>query len=392
MRIPGSKLAPAITLLALLAAACGGRDATGVPARSMSSQEPLRIEIDPTSATLTPSETRQFTATVYTPSGEVVRGAQVTWSSTDNSVASVAQTGLVTAIGAGVVVIGASFGPSTGSAEAVVDDPLVLRNVIIYTTEEFGLPEVAIVRPDGSGRRRLTTDGRGYAAPVVSPDGRRIAVATWFEGIVGIGLMNSDGSGLTRLVARNFDGAPAWSPDGAQIAFRSMNDGPFDSYGRIYIINVDGTGLRQLTPDSPPDAYTTDEGPTWSPDGSKIAFSRFGVLHVINADGTGLTAFDTPELAGYPDWSPDGTRIAYQGDATQDIYVRNADGTNPVRLTTDPRQENMPRWSPDGQRLVFARVVDFAFQLFIIGADGTGEVKLSATAASEGWPHWSRVP
>src|SRR6266705_6462443 len=58
---------------------------------------------------------------------------------------------------------------ATGQAEAV------LRNVIIYTTEGFGLPDVAIVRPDGSCRRRLTTGDAAYAAPAISPDGRRIA-------------------------------------------------------------------------------------------------------------------------------------------------------------------------------------------------------------------------
>lgn len=392
MTQPRSRSVPAATLLVLILAACARDHATGVPAVSVSGETPITIEVEPSSATLAPVATRQFTATAYTPSGDTVKG-NMTWSSTDESVARVTQTGLVTAIGPGVALIRAGFGPWTGSADVVVEEPLVLRNVIIYTTEEFGLPEVAIVRPDGSGRRRLTTDQQVYAAPAISPDGRRIAFASRRTGSWAIYLMNADGSGVTKLVERSsFDGSPAWSPDGTRIAFRSENEGPFGPFGRIFVINVDGTGLRQVSPEISETDYKYDDGPTWSPDGSRIAFGRSGALHVINADGSGLTAFDTPELANYPDWSPDGTRIAYQGDATQDIYVRNADGSNPVRLTTDPAQEGLPRWSPDGQRLVFARVVDFAFQLFIINADGTGEVKLSATSASEGWPSWSLLP
>lgn len=93
--------------------------------------------------------------------------------------------------------------------------------------------------------------------------------------------------------------------------------------------------LRQLTPDSPD--YTFDEGPTWSPDGKKIAFTRNGVLHVINADGSAFMALPTArELAGYPAWSPDGAHIAYAGQSgSWGIYVGNADGSNLIRLTTD---------------------------------------------------------
>ena len=104
----------------------------------------------------------------------------------------------------------------------------------------------------------------------------------------GIWLMNADGTGLTQLVRRsNLDGDPAWSPDGATIAFESQNSTPYGPVDRIFLVKVDGTGLRQLTPDTP--NYSFDGGPSWSPDGTRIVFSRTGSLYVINADGTGLT-------------------------------------------------------------------------------------------------------
>jgi Tol biopolymer transport system component len=388
----GSRSAIALTVLALLGGACSRHDATGLSADLLPGEAPLTIAIDPPSATLAPSQAQQFTATVYTPGGPTIARAEATWSSTDQSVASVTSSGLVTALHDGVTYIGAAFGPGRDSARVVVESRF-LRNVIIYTTEEFGLPEIAIVHPDGSGRQRLTTDQAAYASPTISPDGRRIAVASHRGATWEIDLMNADASGVSVLVARSsFDGSPAWSPNGAQIAFRSVNVGPFGQFGRIFVINVDGTGLRQLSPDTP--NYTYDDGPTWSPNGSRIVFTRNGVLQVINADGTGLAALPTgPGLAGYPAWSPDGTHIAYAAqDQNADLFIVNADGSNPVNLTPGLQQAQFPRWSPDGRRLVFARAINQVFQLFLIGADGTGEVKLSSTAASEGTPSWSPVP
>jgi hypothetical protein len=273
---------------------------------------------------------------------------------------------------------------ATGHAETI------LRNVIIYTTEEFGFPDVALVRPDGSCRRRLTRGDAPYGAPTIAPDGRRIAVARRTGTWNGIWVMNSDASGLTKVVGHSdFDGSPAWSPDGGKLAFRSENPGPYGPYGRIYVVNVDGTGLRQLTPETA--TYTFDDGPTWSPDGTQLAFSRNGRLFVINADGTGLMAL--PSGGEYPAWSPDGAHIAYgTSGGTWSIFIVNADGTNPVALTTDTAQKDMPRWSPDSRSLVFQRVINATFQLFTIHADGSGEHKLSATAASDSWPNWSPLP
>src|SRR2546427_8205182 len=183
-----------------------------------------------------------LTATVRSTSGTVIDHATVTWSSTSALVANVTQAGLVTAVGKGTTQIQATFTNVTGSAVVTVNNATVLRNVILYATEEFGLSELAVVKPDGTGRRRLTTDQFGYFMPDISRDGRHIA----FAGPGGIYAMNAVGTGATLVVSRgsSIDATPAWSPDGSRIAFRSMVDGPFGSAGRIFVVNVDGTGLR----------------------------------------------------------------------------------------------------------------------------------------------------
>ncbi len=96
--------------------------------------------------------------------------------------------------------------------------------------------------------------------------------------------MNADGGGQARLTANAaWDGTPAWSPDGARIAFASDRDGD----GDIYVMNADGTAQTSLIADAD---WGSEIEPAWSPDGSRIAFTsdRDGdaEVFVMNADGT----------------------------------------------------------------------------------------------------------
>jgi len=272
-----------------------------------------------------------------------------------------------------------------------------LANLILFATEEFGVPpQLSVVSPNGSGRRRLTTDGQEYGMPAISPDGQRIAFTRFTPEVNGftIFVMNADGTGQTPVIHRSpyFDGEPVWSPDGNQLAFSSWKDGPFGPYPRIFVVNIDGTGLRQLSPDVDDNfEYAADFGVSWSPDGTRIVFTRNGTLQVINVDGSGFTALPNEDGAQTPWWSPDGTRIAYaSGNPFGDIRIRNADGSNMVVVTTNPAQEFSPRWSPDGRQLVFVRVGDdFITQLYTINVDGSGESRLSTGSGfSEYSPDW----
>jgi Tol biopolymer transport system component len=262
-----------------------------------------------------------------------------------------------------------------------------LRNAIVYVSAEFGNAVMAM-RPDGSRRVRLTADGF-YAGPVVSPDGQAIAVA-WGGPWDAIYVFDRFGKTRTKLVGQgNFDGEPAWSPDGTKLAFRSQIHGPYGDVGRIFIANRDGTGLRQLTPDaSPGHANPYDATPSWSPDGTRILFSRSGDLSLINADGTSLVS--TGVIGDSPSWSPDGTHITYQSINGGNDGIFTMDMTFvPHQLTTPAQADQMPRWSPDGTQLVFSRVESSVSHLYKIRADGTGLVNLSASTLSETWASWS---
>ena len=172
-----------------------------------------------------------------------------------------------------------------------------------------------------------------------------------------------------------------------------MLETPGGPIGRISIINADGTGLRQVTPEPGPLDFAFDEGPTWSPDGTRLAFTRNSVLHIINVDGTGMTALPNQDMAGTPSWSPDGQRIAYFSlDPPGDIHTRNADGSNLVALTTNPEFESWPRWSADGSQLVISRVIGEQVAVVRINADGTGDASLTPAGIDDLMPDWSRRP
>jgi Tol biopolymer transport system component len=267
-----------------------------------------------------------------------------------------------------------------------------LRGAIVYTSQEFGPSEVMVMRAGGARPTRLTTDRQGYAAPAISPDGQSIAVAPYGRGSwTGIYLLDRFGGGRRKLVSRSaFDGSPSWSPDGTKLAFRSVLPGgpyPFDEHGRLFIVNRDGTGLRQLTPETTPDS--SDDDPSWSPDGTRLIFSRSGALYVINADGTGLTSLG---LSGrYPSWSPDGGRIAYTAfvDQMAAVFVAGSDGANPRQLRTPALGDQLARWSPDGRWLAFQRPHRGGFQIYRVDVDGRNEFRLSGEAGSAEWPSWS---
>jgi len=175
----------------------------------------------------------------------------------------------------------------------------------------------------------------------------------------------------------------AWPPAGI-IAFsraNSANLGNIEDY--IYLINTDGSGLVQLTNGS----QTFTEHPTWSPDGTRIAYHSgsgrnlvAATLWNMKADGSGQTQLtQLPPGSFFPTWSPDGTRIAYNISTSDSgpfhIGLMNADGSNRVVLTDGAIWDIWPAWAPDGS-ILFIRKDGFVDSLkgdvFSIQPDGSG--------------------
>ena len=254
-----------------------------------------------------------------------------------------------------------------------------LPAAIAFASERSGNSEIYVMGADGSGVTKLTDDPRLDLGPAWSPDGATIAFTRDVSPIpdfeqLQIVAMNADGSNVRRLTdSLHLDSGPlAWSPDGRRIAFTSDGDG---SNLDIYLMNPDGSGVTRLT-----DHRAADVEPTWSPDGRKIVFrsDRDGnsQLYVMNADGSGVTQLtnDVP-IEFSPAWSPDGSKTAFE--RAGEIYVMNPDGSGVTKLTDNPAFDGRPAWSPDGTRIAFHSNRDGNFEIYVMAADGSGVTRVT---------------
>jgi len=195
-------------------------------------------------------------------------------------------------------------------------------------------------------------------------------------------LVNADGTNLTQLT--NMDNGacqPSWSPDGMQLVFISPCLGRGDIFETIYnesslyIINADGTGLKQLTP-----APGSDFEPAWSPDGKQIAFTSvrggFRQIYSLDVDSLAITLLTNTTNAiesSQPSWSPDGTKITYtvKRVGTYQVWSMNANGQEAVQLARSGQDlwDYLPSWSPDGRTIFFSQRRMGAFRPWLMRID-----------------------
>ena len=239
---------------------------------------------------------------------------------------------------------------------------------------------------DGGNKRYLTGQWGEDWEPAWSPDGKRIAFESTRRGIVNndIYLINVDGSGLTYLAQGRH---PSWSPSGDQIAF--SRDG-------IYLMQADGSNQRRILQD-PTVGFVT-----WSPDGQRLVFnaSKGGGrvnVYVINVDGSGLTQVtDFSGANTRPVWSPDGQYIIFnsklEGDVTQFLYQINADGSSLTRLTEGYYPDWSFRLQPGGELGSSPGPGEIIYQgegsLWLIKADGSDNRQVITRKGAE-HPAWS---
>ena len=227
-----------------------------------------------------------------------------------------------------------------------------------------------------------------------------------------IWIENADGSNVRKIVSDNFtDGGPVLSPDGHRVVFyRDSGDG----FGRIMIVNVDGSDLHELDTGSRAKGCDAGvEGDGWSPDGRRLAFTRTCFakgdfakaaflgqgLWTVNVDGTGLREVvqnAAPNPCAPPSycvhvedhragWSPDAKRLVFQRiDTSTDpersaIFTIAIDGKGLQQVTPWKLDANDPDWSPDGTLIAFNASAEPSptQNIYTIQPDGTALTKLT---------------
>lgn len=238
--------------------------------------------------------------------------------------------------------------------------------VAFTSTQDGGARHIFVTTPAGIVDLTGATSSASEIQPKFSPDGREIAFTRLASGLRNSEIFVMDVTGSQRIQLTNTpegNSAPTWSPDGTHIAFVSEPDGQVPN---IFIMRTDGTDVRQITHDSAGKSELA-----WSPNGDRIVFVCTPAgggdrdVYTVNTDGSRLTDLTndptSPDVD--PAWSPDGTRIAYSGPLHKgesvgaDLWIMNADGSGQHELFHENNKYSdgaYPAWSPDDTTIAFS--------------------------------------
>jgi subtilisin family serine protease len=277
---------------------------------------------------------------------------------------------------------GFEYGFSTGYGTIVEGDPSTAVEPGVFSASVSGLVSDKTYHfraraVSDTGQVYTGQDVIFYTGKLALPE--QIVFSSQYEGpFHQIYIMNADGSQPKKLTSSTIDcRQPDISHDGSKIAYYSD--------GHIFVINIDGTGLTQLT-----NIHAAEPDPAWSPEDTKIAFTSYlendPQIWVMAADGSNQSRLTSSGQNVNPDWSPDGKEIVFSSfiDGFWQICKMNSDGSNLVRLTSDNSTSDEPAWSPDGKRIVFTRA---GHEIWVMDVDGSNSARLSENYT---WrPCWS---
>jgi TolB protein len=267
----------------------------------------------------------------------------------------------------------------------------------------IGASIAALAPASGSGATPLTIPfQRTYSQNMdarPSPDGKRLIYVTVIAGREQLMTMNADGSDPLQITNETLDHEdPTWSPDGRRIAYVGVSK----TEKIIYIANADGSHSEPVTP-----AGIHAIHPEWAPDGTKIIYCSDDDLHPPEKNASDLIVLDiatrksavlikgdAENINTYPQYSPDMRRIVWRrylaSEHNSEVFVANADGTEPRNITRNPAFDGWPTWSPDGKLIAFASNRNsHGYQIFVMNPDGSNVQLVANTEGRATAPRWA---
>jgi TolB protein len=293
-----------------------------------------------------------------------------------------------------------AFGLSTPASTPVVPtssqtSPPIGR--IAFTCQVYKVQasnQICIINADGSGFRRLTTDGtRQHYYPSISPDGASVVYAAFREAnVYEIYEMNIATGEVEQLTNRlGIVNSPEISPDGLSIVFK--NTLPNSGRNLIMLMERSGGNPNYIS-------GITGWDPTWSPDGKYILFASdmdgTVQLYTINENGNELHKISNlPAIRGRSDWSSNSQYlVTYSGEPwNREVYIMNADGSNARVLSPTGGNSQGPSISPDGGWVAFTAYFDHygddhGCEIYIMRIDGTDLRRLTDNDYCDYQPRW----
>jgi Tol biopolymer transport system component len=266
---------------------------------------------------------------------------------------------------------------------------------IVYTCEVQGA-ELCILNADGSGWRRLTDSQLVSYSAILSPDGQKaVYVVNYEEGYSEIHELDVN-TGATRQLTdlKAVVGAPEISPDNQHILFHYLTQ---DRNLQLWLMNRDGTNPQEFYSVSGRDVH---DG-TWSPDGTRILFAmgkgENNRLYIMDFNGRDPAVVnDTIDTRGRSDWSVHDL-IAFDqgGPFAHNVFAMDLNGNNLTQLTDGTNAQGVS-FSPDGNWIAFTAYTNVAArdqascEIFIMRADGTDVRQLTDNSYCDYQPRWGK--
>jgi Tol biopolymer transport system component len=324
---------------------------------------------------------------------------------------------------------------------------------IAFTSEQDGGQGIYVINADGSGLIELASEISSKFNPAWTLDGTKVSFSSSTENSASLYIMDADSSNLAKVLDTSEISAydqispdsvfgigccsSFWSPDGEKIIFKtSRGVGRVGQVGHIHTLNLNNNQMFDFRvaswstvfwssdsmkfgvigcedvwlctkniADAKPVNLNGIENVTfpsnlyWSPDGKKITFAGFWNskntdVYVMNADFSdpiNISRYLVNGQNGWPVWSPDSKKVAFSSCDVYlcELYIMKADGSSPVKLTSQILGLSSVVWSPDSSKIVYVSTESGNDEIYMANSYGNNTVNLTNNSAQESNPVWS---